>query len=163
MSGSGSQSCYRLSPKARPQTILSMSLNLSYCRTEFAGQLLNCQISYVKFSRGVLKTNLDGAFVDCDFDSANLTEGLFRGSFICCSFRAANLKHSTGKSVVFENCDFKSANLLGSHLCSCQFKQCDWNEAKFGNGSFYRSKFFGSTPDNLDNTIMDLAEFTNGP
>ncbi|MFI4851707.1 MAG: pentapeptide repeat-containing protein [Gimesia chilikensis] len=134
-------------------------IDLTCCSTERGGAFLGCTFNDVDLSNSMLKTNIDGRFSACRFVEANLNGALFRGSFENCSFLKAKLKNSVGESVSFIDCCFDSTDLRGAHLCACSFNTCTWKDVKFGNGSFYRSKFTGEQPNDVGNTIMDHAEY----
>lgn len=136
-------------------------IDLTYCTAEQGGQFLGCNLENVKLSSAKLKTNVDGKFTDCSFDSSHLHGALFRGSFVNCSFCKSKLRDVGGESVSFRECRFDDADLRGAHLCSCTFDTCTWGNVTFGDGSFYRSRFTGEQPLSVGNTIMDRAEFVS--
>jgi len=141
------------------QNVSLEHVDLSFCGAKGAGQFMNCRLEDVIFERGEAPAKLYGRYLDCRFAKAKMKGVWLGGVFERCDFSGANLDNAGAEQVALRDCNFSGADLRRAHLCNCTFENCVWDGAKFGKGSFYRSRFVGAAPGDLEDTIMDRVVF----
>jgi fluoroquinolone resistance protein len=104
-------------------------------------------------------------FVDCQFDSLDMTELVFRNmKFVDCTFSKCNLSNANFSSSTLRSPVFKNSRLLGINWCSCdtfstpKFTDCQLDYSVFMGLKLSQSIFEGCSLKDVDFSEADLVK-----
>jgi len=117
------------------------------------GQLC-CSLIDCRLDRASMETNLGEKTVRrCTFLRAKFTHTTLRDEFVDCDFDSCNLSYAGGGQLKFTRCNFSGVKFVGARLQRSVFDHCIWDGAKIGNAAFAHGRFIGGWPS--DEQLMD--------